>query len=189
MSTVRGAAPGATRICPHCRAKVLESATVCPGCKHHLRFDPGAAKAPSVTPLRVEGTIRHPSGGDAWEYSVLVAIRNDRGEEIARHVVGVGALHANDQRTFSLVVEVYKPVDLRAAGKGGPEAKGGTPAAGSPSVKGAAPVTGSAALERVTPAPGASSARKGTPASGPAAKGGTPPAGSRPAAPKTGDSR
>ena len=121
MTTTRGAAPGATRICPHCRAKVLESATVCPGCKHHLRFDPGAAKSqPSSSPLRVEGTIRHPAVGEAWEYSVLVAIQNDRGEEIARHVVGVGALHPNEQRTFSLVVEVFKPGDIKLPGRGGP---------------------------------------------------------------------
>ncbi|HEV8151033.1 MAG TPA: hypothetical protein VGP61_12675 [Gemmatimonadales bacterium] len=109
MSTIRQGTPGTTRICPHCRAEILDSASVCPACRHHLRFDPGAAAraVPSSTPLRVEGTIRHPAEGEAWEYSVTLSIRNDRGEEIARQVVGVGALHPAEQRTFSLAVEVF----------------------------------------------------------------------------------
>jgi hypothetical protein len=113
MSTVRQTAAGATRTCPHCRAQILESAAVCPACRHHLRFDPGSAgsgtqlRAPSFTPLRVEGAIRHPEAGEAWEYSVLVQVRNEKGEEIARQVVGVGALQPSEQRTFSLTVEVF----------------------------------------------------------------------------------
>ena len=80
-------------------------------CKHHVRFDPGAAARaiPSFTPLRVECTIRHPAVGEAWEYSVLLTIRNDRGEEIARQVVGVGALQGNEARTFTLAVDVFTP--------------------------------------------------------------------------------
>jgi hypothetical protein len=38
-----------------------------------------------------------------------VCIRNERGEELARHVVGVGAMQTNDIRTFSLSVDVYAP--------------------------------------------------------------------------------
>jgi hypothetical protein len=38
-----------------------------------------------------------------------VAIRNAKGEEVARQVVGVGALQPSDERTFSLAVEVFKP--------------------------------------------------------------------------------
>ncbi len=111
MSSLRQAAPGTTRTCPHCRTVILDSATVCPKCKHHLRFDPGAAARakPAFTPLKVEGTIRHPASGEAWEYSVLLTIRNDKGEEIARQVVGVGALHANEGRTFTLAVDVFSP--------------------------------------------------------------------------------
>lgn len=110
MSTVRQGAPGATRICPHCRATILESASVCPACRHHLRFDPAAAAGPiGFSPLRVEGTIKHPPVGEPWEYSVMLSIRNDRGEEIARQVVGVGALHPAEQRTFTLAVEVFTP--------------------------------------------------------------------------------
>lgn len=116
MSGTRPAVAGATRSCPHCRAKILESASVCPACRHHLRFDPGAARRaePTIVPLKVEGTIRHPSVGESWEYSVLLSIRNDRGEEIARQVVGVGALHPDEARTFSLAVEVFAAGDKSA---------------------------------------------------------------------------
>lgn len=66
---------------------------------------------PSFSPLRVDGTIRHPAVGEPWEYSVMLSIRNDRGEEITRQVVGVGALNQGEQRTFSLAVEVFTPAD------------------------------------------------------------------------------
>jgi len=116
MSSVRPGAPGATRVCPHCRATILESASICPVCQHHLRFDPGAAKRalPSFVPLRVEGTIRHPSAGEPWEYAVMLSIRNDSGEEIARQIIGVGALHPSERRTFTLAVEVFTPAEGRA---------------------------------------------------------------------------
>jgi hypothetical protein len=111
MSTGRFVAPGRTRSCPHCKATILDSATVCPGCHHHLRFDSASVRAQeSDTPLRVDGIVRHPANGEAWEYSVVLAIRNARGEEISRQVVGVGALQPDEERTFSLAVEVFKPV-------------------------------------------------------------------------------
>ena len=121
MSVSRPGVAGATRTCPHCRTTILETASVCPACRHHLRFEPGVVPRmqPSVSPLRVEGTIRHPEGGEAWEYSVLLTIRNDRGEEIARQVVGVGALQPGDGRTFTLAVEIFTPGDARAASEGG----------------------------------------------------------------------
>jgi len=122
MSTIRQGAPGTTRTCPHCRATILESASVCPACQHHLRFDPGAAARalPTFVPLRVEGTIRHPEAEEPWEYSVMLSIKNDRGEEITRQVIGVGALHSAEQRTFTLAVEVFTPGDGRAAGRSTP---------------------------------------------------------------------
>ena len=110
MSTPRPGAAGATRTCPHCKTTILESASVCPSCKHYLRFDTAEAQLtqPRVSPLQVEGTIQHPPDGDAWEYSMVLVIRNERGEEINRQVVGVGALHANELRTFSLTVEMVE---------------------------------------------------------------------------------
>ena len=103
--------PGKTRSCPHCKATILESATVCPGCQHHLRFDPAAQRMlPAATPLRVEGTIRHPpDGGRLGNTSIVLAVRNERGEEITRQVVGVGALAPTDVRSFSLSVELFAP--------------------------------------------------------------------------------
>ena len=113
MSTGRVALTGKTRICPHCKSTILESASVCPACQHHLRFDPKAVAErrlqATFSALRVEGAFRHPPEGDAWEYSVVVSVRNDRGEEVARKVVGVGALNANEGRTIMLSVDVFKP--------------------------------------------------------------------------------
>ncbi|TLY55298.1 MAG: hypothetical protein E6K51_10255 [Gammaproteobacteria bacterium] len=75
---------GKTRTCPHCKATILESLSICPGCLHHLRFDQEAAKrqVAATSALRVEGVIRHPPLEDPWEYYVVIAIRNDRGEEV-----------------------------------------------------------------------------------------------------------
>jgi hypothetical protein len=107
MSSARPGSPGATRECPHCRETILESAGVCPACRHYLRFDHGAEEpqAPAVTPLRIEGSIRHPADGEPWEYTVVVSIRNDSGEEVAHKLIGVGAMNPNEQRTFTLSVE------------------------------------------------------------------------------------
>jgi hypothetical protein len=109
----RVATPGKTRVCPHCKTTILESASICPGCHHHLRFDPNSIvdrrSQPTFTALRVEGAFRNPEGTDSWEYSVVVSIRNDRGEEVARKVVGVGALDPRDSRTVTLSVDVFAP--------------------------------------------------------------------------------
>lgn len=114
MNTGRFATPGKTRSCPHCKATILDSATVCPGCQHHLRFDSTTQRAePALTPLRVEGSLRHPANGGTWEYSVVLTIRDRRGQEIARQVVGVGALQPGDERAFTLAVEVFKPAEVR----------------------------------------------------------------------------
>jgi len=111
----RVAAPGKTRICPHCKTVILESASVCPGCHHHLRFDPKSLvdrrAQPTFSALRVEGAFRNPEGVESWEYSVVISIRNDRGEEVARKVVGVGALAPSESRTVTLSVDVFAPRD------------------------------------------------------------------------------
>jgi hypothetical protein len=111
MSGSRPGTAGASRTCPHCKATILEAAAICPACRHHLRFEPGAARRTpeSFTALRVEGVLRNAVGADAWEYSVLLSIRDERGEEIARQVVGVGALQPSHERTFTLAVEVFGP--------------------------------------------------------------------------------
>jgi hypothetical protein len=110
VTTARLANPGKTRVCPHCRSEILASASVCPACRHHLRFglnaDQQALKTFSA--LNIEGTVTH-TGPTAWEYAVVVSVRNERGEETARQVVSVGALQPADQRHFSLSVDVYTP--------------------------------------------------------------------------------
>jgi peptide/nickel transport system ATP-binding protein len=70
MSTPRPGTAGATRSCPHCKTTILESASVCPACKHHLRFDEAAITArraaETIVPLRVQGTSRP----DTWRAKV-----------------------------------------------------------------------------------------------------------------------
>jgi uncharacterized paraquat-inducible protein A len=102
---------GKTRICPHCKATILDSATVCPGCQHHLQFNPGQQAVRTVasfTALKVAGTVRHPQNEAPWEYSLVISLRNERGEEINRQVIGVGALQSGDERTVALTMEVFK---------------------------------------------------------------------------------
>lgn len=112
MSARPGAA-GATRACPHCRTVILESAAVCPSCRHYLRFDDKAGAVEVTRALQVEGEIRHPLEGGAWEYSVVLTIRDDEGNEVSHQVVGVGAIHPGDARTFTLAVEITPTSDMR----------------------------------------------------------------------------
>jgi hypothetical protein len=57
----------------------------------------------------VEGSIRHPDAGEAWEYAVTVTITNERGIEVTRQIVGVGAIKPGEQRKFTVAVEVFSP--------------------------------------------------------------------------------
>jgi hypothetical protein len=118
----RPVTPGKTRACPHCKATILESLSICPGCLHHLRFDQEAARrqVAATSALRVEGVIQHPTREEAWEYFVVISVRNDRGEEVTRQVVGVGALQGTEKRTFTLSVEVLPPQAPAVAPQGVP---------------------------------------------------------------------
>ncbi len=86
---------------------------MCPACRKHLRFE--ATKGEEVRAesreiaLRVEGTVEHAAVDKPWEYSVLISVRDERGENIARHVVNVGAIQGGSKRSFELSVEVFKP--------------------------------------------------------------------------------
>ncbi len=115
MTTTRPVSPGKRRKCPHCRSEILESASICPACRHHLRFGEAAEQAGTrVSALHVEGTLRHPAGDTPWEYSVVIAIRNQKGEEVARQIVGIGAMQGTDLRTFDLSVDVFVPQTVSA---------------------------------------------------------------------------
>ncbi len=103
---------GLTRQCPHCRTTILVSAAVCPGCRHHLKFAAqaaGAARPPeTVTAFKLEGAFGNGGAAGHREFSVIVALRNERGEVVARQVVGVGALGPQDSRTLSVWVEMER---------------------------------------------------------------------------------
>ncbi len=118
MSTPRPGTPGATRACPHCKATILESASVCPACRGHLRYDEASIlrDKSKVVPLRIEGTLVPPAG-DAFEYAMVLSIRNERGEEVNRQVIGVGALFDGEERSFTLQVEMTEASGAKARRK------------------------------------------------------------------------
>src|SRR5262249_50975503 len=128
VTPARLANPGKTRVCPHCRSEILASASVCPACRHHLKFGLNAdQQVKTFSALNIEGTVTH-TGPTAWEYAVVVSVRNERGEETARQVVSVGALQPADQRHFSLSVDVYTPdTDAKPAPAPPPAAKAPPP--------------------------------------------------------------
>jgi hypothetical protein len=66
----------------------------------------------------VEGSIRHPNAGEAWEYAVTVSITNDRGQEVTRQIVGVGAIQPGEQRKFTVAVEVFSPAGTTDSERG-----------------------------------------------------------------------
>jgi hypothetical protein len=108
MSVARQGTFGATRVCPHCKATVLQSANICPGCHHHLKFSAGGAEPQTagVPAVRIEGSIHHPTLKEQCEYSVVISITNEQGEKIARQVVGVGALQPGERHRYSFAIDL-----------------------------------------------------------------------------------
>ena len=112
MSAERTVSPaGKTRVCPHCKSVILDSANICPACRHHLRFGPQAERraARRYSAFHVEGSFRQTTDRTACEYAVVVSVRNNEGQEIKRHVIDVGSMAPDEQRTFDLSVEVSVP--------------------------------------------------------------------------------
>jgi hypothetical protein len=108
----RRAAVGKTRSCPHCRATILESAAVCPACRHHLRFEKRRGEQPapaSQVALRVSGEFARAAASGPGEYHVVVVIRDASGAELARKVIGVGGLAPGEERMVDLTVEIFDP--------------------------------------------------------------------------------
>jgi hypothetical protein len=184
MSAVRPGSPGATRVCPHCKATVLESAAVCPGCHHHLRFSGSGAPNPDETysALSVDGTISHQASGEPCEYCIVVDVRSERGEPLVRQVVGVGVLQPGDLRRVNVSIDMM-PVRTSAAAKAAAKAASAPAPAPAPlAAKAASTVAAGAPSAPATPAPqparpAATGAHPGqAPSSGAdAAKSGTPP--------------
>ncbi len=74
---------------------------ICPACRRHCGSTGEARRAPSFSPFCRKG--RSASAGRASvKVFILLSIRSRCGNDIARQVVGVGALHADQQRTFTL---------------------------------------------------------------------------------------
>lgn len=166
MSVARPDTAGKTRTCPHCKATILESLTICPGCLHHLRFDQPAAKrqVAAESALRVEGVIEHPATAkDPWEYFVVIAVRNERGEEITRQVVNVGALQNAEKRAFTLSVEVMPSQSLAVPKKpAAPQPPSPAPRAPAPKPPLPRPPAATATKSgTATPAPAGTAAKPG----------------------------
>ncbi|MBS0388248.1 MAG: hypothetical protein JSR15_07180 [Proteobacteria bacterium] len=108
MSAARPAALGNTRNCPHCKSTVLASASICPACQHHLRFNlPSAQPAPSgYAALQIDGTVRHKQPDEACEFCVVLSIADEGGKQISRQVVSVGVLQPEEMRRFSVSVNL-----------------------------------------------------------------------------------
>jgi hypothetical protein len=108
----RRATVGKTRSCPHCRATILESAAVCPACRHHLRFESRRGEEPrpaSQVALKVSGEFARAAAAGPGEYHVVVVIRDASGAELARKVIGVGGLAPGEERKVDLSVEIFDP--------------------------------------------------------------------------------
>jgi hypothetical protein len=59
-----------------------------------------------MSAMRIEGTIRHPVRDEQCEYCVVISITNERGEKVARQVVGVGALQPGEQHKYTFSVDL-----------------------------------------------------------------------------------
>jgi len=148
MSSLRSGTPGATRICPHCKATVLETAAVCPGCRHHLRFSTdttqGAAEE-GYCALSVDGSIAHQVTTEPCEYFVVLDIRNERGEQLTRQVIGVGVLQPGELRRLNVSVGM-RPVRAQVAVKAQAPLSSSTPSGAQPSAAVVRPPAASAAV-------------------------------------------
>jgi len=135
MSLLRSGSSGATRVCPHCKATVLESAAVCPGCRHHLRFG-GAGQAletqETYCALSVDGTIAHTQAVEPCEYCIVLDVKDDRGTQLTRQVVGVGILQGGERRRLNVSVEMLPVRSAAAARAQAPAKPATTPATAAP---------------------------------------------------------
>jgi hypothetical protein len=57
--------------------------------------------------LKVSGQFSRSTADGPGEYSVVVVIRDAKGAELARKVIGVGGLAAGDERLVDLTVEIF----------------------------------------------------------------------------------
>jgi len=143
---------------------VLESAAVCPGCHHHLRFGGSGTPSPDETysALSLDGTISHRGSDKPCEYCIVVDVRSERGETLVRQVVGVGALQPGDLRRVNVSIDMM-PVSTTAAAKAAAAKAPSAPTATPLAAKAAGPAAGAPATSAPQPA---AVARPGQPPSG-----------------------
>jgi RNA polymerase subunit RPABC4/transcription elongation factor Spt4 len=166
MNSPRPGNLGATRVCPHCKATVLENSAVCPGCRHHLRFNTGNTQVvtdDTYSALDVEGTIRHKVATDPCEYCVVLDVRNERGEQVVRQVVGVGVLQPGESRRLHVAVDMLpvrtaRPAQTSASNgaSAAPSSSSATVTLKGPAAAPASPQTGAKSFLK-PPVPGQSS--------------------------------
>ncbi|HTT05021.1 MAG TPA: hypothetical protein VMF64_07005 [Steroidobacteraceae bacterium] len=193
MNTLRAGQPGATRLCPHCKATVLESASICPGCRHHLRFSGGKQLAEQAfTALSVDGTIAHRQAAEPCEYCIVLDISNERGEQVMRQVVGVGALQPGELRRLNLSVQMLplvaqsppRTATAPTATAAAPPALAARPNVGRPAAA-AAPNVSAQPSGQPARAPAVAAPSASRPVTAPAVGGAAPatPGGARPSTP------
>jgi hypothetical protein len=166
MSSLRSGSPGATRVCPHCKATVLETAAVCPGCRHHLRFSSDAGQATAdegYVALSVDGSISHKVTSEPCEYFVVLDIRDARDQQLARQVVGVGVLQPGELRRLNVSVGM-RPVRAQPAMKSQPPLSSSAAAGAQPSAAVVRPALQSSPVveSRLQPRPAAKPSGAGT---------------------------
>jgi hypothetical protein len=114
---------------------VLETAAICPGCRHHLRFSAEATQAAAdegYCALSVDGSIAHKVSSEPCEYFVVLDIRDERGVQLARQVVGVGVLQPGELRHLHMSVGM-RPVRAQVAARPQPQlSAASTPAGAQP---------------------------------------------------------
>jgi hypothetical protein len=142
---------------------VLESAAVCPGCKHHLRFggtNHALEAGEGYCALSVDGTIAHAKASEPCEYCVVLDVRDDRGEQLTRQVVGVGVLQTGERRRLNVTVEML-PVRTAAASKSQAAGKP-TSTTSSPAATGMPGALGAPKPATIAPAAATAAAAKST---------------------------
>ena len=78
--------------------------------------------------LSVDGTIAHTKVSEPCEYCVVLDVRDERGEQLTRQVVGVGVLQSSERRRLNVSVEML-PVRAPVAVKAQPPARTPMPTA------------------------------------------------------------
>ncbi|MGA8705669.1 MAG: hypothetical protein WB646_01645 [Steroidobacteraceae bacterium] len=56
--------------------------------------------------LSVDGTIAHTQASEPCEYCVVLDVKDDRGQQLTRQVVGVGVLQVGELRRLNVSVEM-----------------------------------------------------------------------------------